>query len=374
MNFIEWQISQVVQIDEGFKDLAENRSLLSLAKSLNVRDRDKEKGLVLEGLVLPSSQQFMCHPSQQGTLCNATQLTSLKIHHSGRSNLFILRDYEIKTQDNKVTLIPLRNNATIKWTFIKEAFFRTVKAVSVVALMIISSPVSLLIISVGAFLSQKKIKQVILDGKASGKLAFQKNLHELLRFFTPPKEPKESHVTKNDVEKIRNLLVGLRHLSSDNEYLDEAEQGFNQGCALNLSFCKGTKYESLQNSYNQSLVKEYEKSVTSFIKHCIKMDLPENPTYEDLVNPREKQTRFLVVKYENSLLSDIENYWGLARFAKQNRAAEDIFKVTPLAYASFPKEIQELSDRKVSIFPQDLDSVLSSVAAVHRQNFLALIR
>lgn len=267
--------------------------------------------------------------SRNGKELTAEECLKLWILDSTRrSRLFIFKNYTFEITPSKlklrVKLIPtVENSISLVALFCLVTLYRLVKVVAILVFTIFFIPLVAAVYLKDPF----GIRKELVEGwKAGTSHAFEACCYP--KVLSLPIEPSDSHVTAEDVNRIGRLLIGYRHVSTEDYAQENAQKGIPDGCALNISFCdtESPRWDTatfkdldkrVKSGENCSdLIRKYEKAITEFIVNSIFMDFDSDPkTVGEFLTSLDK-TRFMIIKTRFYSASDVTSYGGLGRFAK----------------------------------------------------------
>lgn len=316
---------------------------------------------------------------------SVAECLSLQIYdHSRRSRFFVFKDYFFKVEGQRelnVKATLLKNQAPdLISLLIKESLIRVAKAIAVLALAILTSP---LWVSSFIFLG-KEIQANWIAGRED---AFK--AHAISKIDLPP-EPADSHVAIQDVIRIGNAMLGYRHVSTEEHAQANAREGINQGCSLNLSFChcdnfdnaifQGLHVRVLNGENCAELIKSYELAITSFIINSIGMDawdfLGRDPSTFDELFQTLDQSRFMITRTRWHASTDIgpqrDGYGGLGRLAKENLPQGRITLLRRIQREELG--IPQEKNREPITSPDNLKALSKYLASHYRRELLRYIR
>ncbi|KPK32825.1 MAG: hypothetical protein AMS24_03060 [Chlamydiae bacterium SM23_39] len=155
------------------------------------------------------------------------------------------------------------------------------------------------------------------------------------------------HFCVEDINRIGQKSLGLRHVSSFKNACYEAINGMKDGCSLNISFKKSegpynkNRFEDLHKKSKEEIkeqLPEYEKGIINFITNSMKMDLNKKikrldyPSSDrlneviDIIKNILKKTHFLLLNYKTRAVVTDTGLWsnGLGRVPKRSLEGKNI--------------------------------------------------
>lgn len=162
-------------------------------------------------------------------------------------------------------------------------------------------------------------------------------------FDPKPLAPETSiHFTLDDIQRLTNVNMGMRHVSSRQVALHEKAHGFKMGSAFNLTFERSEHLEksfenlpeelhSLPPDQQKKCLGDYERAINSHFSQSIIFDIgPQSPgkTFGEICE-KLKETCFLLIDYDRFSPTDIRNFGGLGRFPKKDIDPESIKAILP---------------------------------------------
>jgi|694.fasta_scaffold06861_17 hypothetical protein len=314
------------------------------------------------------------------------------LYSTMRSRLFIFQGYSfeietIKEAQQRVRLIPWKDPSfSMGAIFLFTSLARLAKAVAALALAILLGTV----IVAAWICSPKEISHEMTRSWAAGvKNAFEAYAHEtyIRQAISLPEEPADSHVTREDILKIGRMMIGYRHVSTEELAQSNKQEGIPDGCALNLSFCdtespfemdkKAAIFKDLDLRITEGencdkLIHKYEKAITRFITNSIAMDFICTPTtYGDFFQSLEN-TRFMLIKTRLFNSSDVTSYKGLGRLSKARIKPKHIILLRRISREELGISMDRNHERISS--PFEYSKLARYLAAHYRRELLRYLR
>ncbi|OGN62824.1 MAG: hypothetical protein A3F09_04500 [Chlamydiae bacterium RIFCSPHIGHO2_12_FULL_49_11] len=198
------------------------------------------------------------------------------------------------------------------------------------------------------------------------------------RCTTKP-EPKDSHITWDDVERIGKHLVGLRHVSSEEAALHDKNEGVSNGCSLSISFCDsdgvsqtGVPFKDLDERRGDSkALLAYEEAISRFIKGSIKLDAASLCSFQDFINLIQT-THFLVVATGFGKTTDNDQYYGLGRFAKERIPANKVWLLPRIEVQDFGECEEQHSTHRLTY--TQYKRLMTHLIVLYRKTLLEFLR
>lgn len=228
-----------------------------------------------------------------------------------------------------------------------------------------------------SFLSQEKKEPTPIQSK------------DAVRVFTLSKE--ELHFTVEDINNLGKCCLGLRHVSTSEEAQREAENGFNNGCSLNISpqisqltGLGGREWSSITVQEQDEYVQCFEKGIDRFIKNCLTYDIINgNAPLIQLKITKMKDVaqfvntcRFSIVEYPNDYLNAVRDFdlWGngLGRYPKFSIAGKNITPLAPVKLEDIGYSEEELDD--VIMDSNQNDALINRMIICYRDTLIRSIR
>ena len=200
----------------------------------------------------------------------------------------------------------------------------------------------------------------------------------------------EKHFRIDDIQRMANKAIGLRHVSSEEAATHELSNGVAFGCSFNLTFKQSEHGDigfsrlpeeladpALSQEAKSKTLTKYEAAVDGHIMQSLVMDLGPRidlgrTTVGEVIDGLS-QTYFLMIDYSNDYRpTDFSQYGNLGRFPKRSIKPERIKHM--LSPNWLAPDIVKMDRSKILMTTVESDRLFNKIIEATRVKLLELVR